>query len=147
MTVVDERPPETLGNRGAEGGGAEITIAGHRIVTAVKDSVSQGLLQQTFIPVSRGQPSEKELRVEIRSVTYRFSSGLWSGKLTTEAALKGICIRNGVRIYEQFYRGSHEEPIQVIPDEEGNNRFVNLAISKAINYLLDDTMLLKCLAE
>lgn len=60
--------------------------------------------------------------------------------------MKAVCIIGNRRPYENLYRGEFQESIQVIQSDEANDRYINLAVSSAINSLLQDDQLLRCLA-
>lgn len=147
LNVIDERPRTTLGTRGAQGIGAELTVAGD-LVEIIRSSIAAGLNQQGFALVASQSPGQgRELRVEIRNLEYRIATGFWAGALSTECSLKAICIRDGLRPFEQLYRGEFQESIQVVQSDEANNRYVNQAVSRAINALLQDQRLTSCLAQ
>ena len=146
LIVADERPRSTLGTRGFQGSGAELTIAGD-LTTAVRTAINDGLQQQGFKPTSEKPTDGRELRVEIRNLDYRLITGMWSGTLNTECGLKAICIRGSARPFEQLYRGEFQESVQVVQSEEENEKYVNTAVSKAINSLLQDSKLTQCLAQ
>lgn len=146
LTVVDERPRSTLGTRGAQGVGAELTIAGD-LTEVVRKTVSDGLQQQGFRPTMERPTDGRELRVEIRNLDYRVVVGFWAGTLSTECGLKAICIHGSARPFEQLYRGEFQESIQVVQTAEANEKYLNAAVSKAINSLLQDSKLTHCLAQ
>jgi uncharacterized lipoprotein len=146
ITVIDERPKSTLGTRGARGIGADLTVDGDLVAT-VQSSISNGLKLQGFVPTSQRTPDGRELRVEIRNLDYGVNVGFWSGTLHTECGLKAICIRGTSRPYEQLHRGEFQESVQVVQGEDANTRYVNNALSKALNSLLQDRQLSTCLAE
>lgn len=146
VTVVDERPRSTLGTRGASGVGAELTVEGD-LPAIVRSSITDGLKRQGFIPTTDKTLDGRELRVEIRNLDYSVTVGFWAGTLRTECGLKAICIRGASRPYEQLHRGEFQESVQVVQGEEANNLYVNAALSKALNALLQDHRLSACLAE
>jgi uncharacterized lipoprotein len=146
LTVVDERPKSTLGTRGARGVGAELTIEGDLAAT-VRSSISDGLKRQGFTPTPQRTPDGRELRVEIRNLDYGIAVGFLAGSLRTECSVKAICVRGTSRPYEQLHRGEFQESVQVVQTDEANNRYVNAALSKALNALLQDRQLSACLAE
>lgn len=143
LNVSDERPRATLGTRGAGGIGEQLTLEGD-LVDTVRVAVGDGLRAQGF---GVDGSADHQLRVEIRNLDYTLNSGFWAGKLNIEFLLKGICIRGNERPYEQVYRGEFRKNIQVVQNEDSNNIFVNQAVSQAINALLNDQQLIRCLAE
>lgn len=146
LTVVDERSRSTLGTRGGGSVGAEITVAGD-LTGTIRNSLADGLQHQGFKPTSDKPTDGRELRVEIRNLDYRVTQGFWSGTLNTECGLKAICIIGSARPYEQLYRGEFEESIQFVQSAEANEKYINSAVSRAINLLLQDSRLSRCLAQ
>lgn len=143
--VADERPRSTLGTRGVRGVGSEISVEGD-VRLPIKKSINHGLKRTGFSPVETLPADGRELRVEIRNLDYTVIQGFWAGTLRTECGLKAVCVIGNNRPYENLYRGDYEESIQVIQSEEANERYINLAVSKAINALLKDQQLMQCLA-
>jgi uncharacterized lipoprotein len=146
LTVVDERPRTTLGTRAVKGMGAEITLQGD-LTNVVRTAVAEGLQQQGFVVSSNKPPDGRELRVEIRNLDYGVTMGFWAGSLRTECSLKGICIIGSNRPYEQLYRGEYQESVQVVQSAEANEKYLNIALSEAINSLLRDQQLKQALAK
>jgi uncharacterized lipoprotein YajG len=146
ITVADERPRSTLGTRGGEGVGAELTVAGD-LTEVVRKTINDGLQQRGFSPIAEKSIDGRELRVEIRNLDYRIVQGFWSCTLSTECGLKAICMHGSARPFEQLYRGEFQESIQVVQSAEQNEKYVNTAISKAINSLLQDSKLIQCLVQ
>lgn len=85
--------------------------------------------------------------MEIRNLDYRVVVGFWAGTLSTECGLKAICIHGSARPFEQLYRGEFQESVQVVQTAEANQKYINAAVSKAINALLQDPRLIQCLAQ
>ena len=158
LNVIDERTETTLGFRmpGRQDllkknpRGALLTIEGD-IVEIVSDSLSKGLLAQGF-QITRspdeGTAKLKELRVELRALEYRLLTGGIPYYAKTISRMKGICIVDSLYPYEKLYRGTHEESVYMFtPTDAHINKYVNIALSHAINNLLSDSRLLKCLAN
>lgn len=143
ISVVDERPRVTLGTRGVGGMGEQLTVEGD-LGRIVQSAIAEGLQRQGF---NIDGPLENQLRVEIRSLDYSVNSGFWAGKLNVEFLLKGVCVKNGARPYEQIYRGEYRTNVQVAQGAEANNSYVNDAVNSAINALLGDRQLMQCLAQ
>jgi uncharacterized lipoprotein len=145
LTVVDERPRQTIGTRGARGVGAEMTIDGS-LAEIVRDAVAEGLTAQRFRPTGANARALSNLRIEIRNLDYGVTVGFWAGALKVDVTLKAICSREGIRSYEMLYRGEHSESVQVVQSTEANNSYISSAVSQAVNALLKDDQLTKCLA-
>lgn len=146
VAVVDERPRKTLGTRGVKGVGAEITIDGN-LPLVIQESLIGGLRQQGFTPVSDNLSEPRQLRAEIRNLDYEVLMGFWSGTLRTAFGLKAICILGAKHAYERLYLGEFRESVQVVQGQEANERYINAAVSNALNELFQDSSLTKCLVQ
>ena len=143
VNVADERPRTTLGTRGVGGIGEQLTVQGD-VPAILKAAITDGLQRQGF---TTNGPMENQLRVEIRNLDYAVNSGFWAGKLNIEFLLKGICIKGNNRPYENMYRGEYRKSVQVVQGQDSNNVFVNDVVSQAVNALLKDEQLMRCLAS
>lgn len=143
VSVIDERPHLTLGSLGAGGHGEQITLA-NDLVATVKGSIVEGLRKQRFSPV---EMDSNQLRVEIRTLDYAVSTGFWANNLNIEFLIKGICIKDETRPYEQTYRGVFNRNVQSVQGQGENTNFINQVVSQAINALLMDDSMLNCLAQ
>ena len=146
LDVADERPSKNLGTRGVRGVGSELTVTDDFAAT-VRDSLSQGLTELGFAPSTSMPADARVLKVEIRDLTYKADMGFLAGTLNVDCALKAICQIGQNRPFEKLFRGEHEESIQVVQGEVANIRYVNDAVSKAVNELLGDPELVQCLAS
>lgn len=146
VNVVDERPRSTLGTRGVRGVGAEIGVDGD-IRVPIRRAVSDGLKQHGFSPAAAQVSDGRELRIEIRNLDYGITQGFWAGTLRTECGLKAVCIVGNARPYEQLYRGEFQTSLQVVQPEDANERYINSAVTDAVNAMLNDDALMQCLAR
>jgi uncharacterized lipoprotein YajG len=146
VEVADERPSKNLGTRGVRGVGSELTVTDDFAAT-VHDSLSQGLKDRGFAPSTSVPADGRVLRVEIRDLTYKVDMGFWAGTLHADCALQAICQIGQSRPFEKLFRGEHQESVQVVQGEDANIKYVNDAVSKAVNELLDDPELARCLAS
>ena len=146
VTVVDERPRSTLGTRGVRGVGAEITVEGD-VLSVVRAAVSGGLQRQGFTPTQQAPADGRELRVEVRNLEYGLTQGFFSGTLRTECGLKAVCILGNSRPFEQLYRGEVQEGVAFVQGAEANEKYINTALSRALNALLEDPKLSSCPAS
>ena len=80
LSVVDERPRQTLGTRGVRGIGAELTIAGN-LQEIVQEAISEGLSRRGFRSLYGQSTEGRDLRVEIRNLDYTVIEGFWAGTL------------------------------------------------------------------
>lgn len=145
LEIVDERPRQQLGKR-TYGMSAQITIAGN-ITDTLRQSISDGLTQKGFLVTPNKPPDGRELRVEIRDIDYKYNQGFLVNSVTVNCVIKGICLIGSSRSYENLYRGDIQENVMFIQTGTANEKYVNAAISKAINSLLNDQQLMQCLAK
>lgn len=144
INVVDERPKSTLGTRGVRGIGTEIGVEGDLRVP-IRNAIADGLKRHGFQPVDNRSSDIRELRVEIRNLDYNVTMGFWAGTLRTECGLKAVCILGSTRPFENLFRGEFQESVQVVQSEEVNERYINSAVTSAVNSLLNDAQLMQCL--
>lgn len=147
VTVVDERPEDTLGYRGAAefSKGAAITTD-QNVGEVFEQKIREGLTKKGFKPTLPTQGTLRSLKVEIRSLEYYPSTGFWTGGVHTKTALKAIA-RNAGKEYEKFYRGGNEERVLLVPSAEENEKLINMAISEILKKLFSDKNLLQFLAN
>jgi len=144
VRVVDERPDQAIGKRGAGGVGADIVPA-NQIEVAVQELLVASLKKRGFSVVDSNVSAQAKLGVEVRFLQYSVSQGLWSGGINIKVAIKATA-SNGGQIYEQLYRNDKEERVQFIPAAQTNENWINESLSKCIQDLLDDTALTEALA-
>jgi uncharacterized lipoprotein YajG len=145
IRVVDERLHQTLGTRGVGDIGAEISVE-EEFPLRLQKALTDGLRQKGFRPVDNLPLDGRELRVEIRNLDYKLIMGFWAGTLRTECNLKAYCVLEKLHNYEKLFRGEYTESVQIVQTEEANQRYINTAVSNAINALLQDERLMHCLA-
>ena len=145
INVSDERPRPTLGTRGISGIGSEISIEG-QLSLALRNSLTDGLRRLGFSPIDNRISDARELRVEVRNLDYTVMAGFWTGTLRTECILKGFCVVGETRPYENIYHGEYQETIVFYKSEEDNERYINSAVSQAVNALLADPQMIRWLA-
>ncbi len=146
LSVIDERPRQTLGIRGANQTGSNLTIEGN-LSAIVQGALVEGLERQNFKPVDGSGKESRELRVEIRNLDYTVLQEFWYIKLNIDTTLKAFCIQSTQRPYEQLYRGEFVKNVQLIQSREENSSHISSALSTAVNSLLADQKLLACLNE
>lgn len=146
LTVVDERPRQTLGTRGVIGFGAELSVDGD-LSTIVRTALADGLSRQKFKPMPPGGSAASELRVEIRNLDYTMAGAVAVFTLRIDVGLKAICTRGVSRPYEKLHRGEYVETVHGVQSPDANNTYMSSALSTAVNSLLRDDQLLACLAQ
>jgi uncharacterized lipoprotein len=145
VTVVDERSSKSLGQRGARDMGADLTVQGD-LTNIVESAIKTGLEKQGFSS-SSNEGKFAKLKVEIRNLDYKVITGFWSGTIRSECGVKAICKSSSGNEYEKLYNGLFEKSVQVVANEQENNEYVSAAVSDAVNKLLNDNGLGRCLAE
>jgi hypothetical protein len=93
------------------------------------------------------EPGSRELRVEIGELSYAINQTFWSAGLHVQCVLKATSSDGSAQLYEQSYRGVHEENIGFIPTKSESELYVNVAVSKAVNAVLQDQKLIRSLAQ
>jgi len=146
VAVVDERPSKNLGQRGAHNVGADLTVQAE-LSEIVGSAIKEGLEKEGFKPSAQGDEPSAKLKVEVRSLEYKVISGFWSGTIRSECAMKALCKSSSGAEYEKFYSGVFEKSIQVIATEKENDAYVSASVSDAVNKLLNDRDLGRCLAQ
>jgi uncharacterized lipoprotein YajG len=146
LVILDERPSQIVGQRGAGTAGADMTVDGD-LQGIVAKAISDGLAQRRFAAQTQDSHDLSRLRVEIRNLQSKNIVGFWAGTLRDEFSLKAVCKPVKGADYEQMYNGLYETSIQVVPTGDANNRYVSAAVSDAVNKLVNDDQLLRCLAE
>jgi uncharacterized lipoprotein YajG len=145
VEVEDERATRILGHKVVAGGG-EITAAQDPVLV-VRGALARGLEQLGFTVASGRAEGTPELKVELRAIDYKVTQGFWSAGLYVDVAMKALCKFSHTTRYDELYRGHHEENIQVAQSQANNERYINDALSQAINAALGDRDLIQCLAS
>jgi uncharacterized lipoprotein YajG len=126
--------------------GAEITTAPD-VSSVLQNAIREGLQRQGLSFTNDKTADGRELRIEFRTLEYAVAPNIVIGKLRASAAMKGICILGNSRPYEKLYRGEREEAILVYQFAYQNERYINEALSQAIQNLVQDQELIRCLAQ
>ena len=147
VEVVDERPRNIIGRRGAGGQiGATITID-QDLEQLVREQLEEGLQKNGFAIAGEGDGREaSSMKVEIRAFEYVLVMGFWTGSAQTNATMKAIC-RNGDETYEELFRTDHKRGAYAIPTGSKTDRILNEALSEILEKILQDQPLLRCLAQ
>ncbi len=125
--------------------GAKITTS-QDVVELFSNAIKQGLRQKGFepIPFEDGRPTD--LRVEIRTLDYDVSMGLWTGSNLAKASIK-VLAHNAGKTYEKVYRGQGEIRTMWVASQETNAKIINAAVSEVLNKMFADQELLAFLAR
>jgi uncharacterized lipoprotein len=146
VKVVDERPKETIGHRGAGYlTGAEITTD-QDISSVIYDEVEGALERKGFKAVSFTEEEKRFLKIEVRLIDYSTSAGFWHGYLHTKSAMK-VFAKNGVDSYEKLYREENEENLWFVPGDEHNVELINIIVGDVIEQMFSDSQLLNLLTR
>jgi len=149
LKTVDERTSAVIGSRGMKGGpaaSAEITST-QDVLTVIQTALLDGLKRKGFNPTLEEGTVQHGMRVDLRNLEYGVTPGIFVGTLRTEVALKATCIVNGMQSYDRMYRGEEKDWIFFIQFASANEQYINSALSKAIQSLLDDAKLHGCLVQ
>lgn len=136
--VVDERDSKAIGNRGgAFGKGAKITTT-QDVAALVHEQLADGLRKKGFEVTDYSEAASPRLSVELRSLSYGTSVGFWTGGVETQAAIKGVAVRDG-RTYEKMYRYDNEKRVVIVPGAGKNEEMINGALKDVLQQFFDDT--------
>jgi uncharacterized lipoprotein YajG len=131
LRVVDEREDFVLGKRGTGMvEGAKITTE-QDVRQLFADSIAQGLRQSGFLPILELEGAPTAVRVEIRSLQYDVSMGLWTGSNMGKASIK-VLANNAGKTYGHVYRGQKEIRTMWVASQETNAKIINGAVSDVL---------------
>lgn len=144
LHVVDERPTQHIGHRGAGISGATISL--EQDLTAVVQSAVSDMLQQKGFDVTHTSESQHDssLRVDIRGLTYSTSMGFWTGGVRVTAAIRAEAV-SSVEKYDNFYRYDSEDRVVVVPTAASNNEKINAGLNDVLRQMFGDQKLLEVL--
>ena len=146
VRVVDERPTKSLGFRsGGYGKGAEIKST-QDVAIVIQEAIISGLRSKGFDTSDWNMESDPRLNVEVRFLEYTTSTGLWTGGVHVNAAIK-IEATNGGEVYEKIYRSENEKRVVIVPGATSNEKQINLVLSDVLNRIFDDQALMNHLAQ
>ncbi|MBL1431843.1 MAG: hypothetical protein COB94_000105 [Gammaproteobacteria bacterium] len=145
VSIVDERPSQSLGRRGTGYGPAGEITAATNLTEVIKTQVTDGLTVKGF-KVTDNADSERKLIVEVRQLEYSTSTGFWTGGVHIQGAMKGVAKR-GTKSYEKMYRHDKEERIVIVPTAETNSVWINNALSGILSEIFQDDKLFEFLGS
>jgi uncharacterized lipoprotein YajG len=124
---------------------AEITST-QDVLTVLQTALLEGLQRKGYKPSPEEGVVQNGLRVELRNLEYGVTPGIITGTLRAEVALKAICIVKSTPSYERMYRGEEKDSVFFVQFASDNEKYINSALAKAIENLLDDSKLQACLS-
>ena len=145
VSVVDERPSQSLGRRGSGYGPAGEITAATDLSETIKLQVKEGLSAKGF-KVTDNVNAERKLTIEVRQLEYSTSTGFFTGGVHIQGAMKGEA-RHGATSYEKMYRHEKEERVVIVPTAETNSTWINNALSGTLNQIFQDEELFKFLGR
>ena len=146
IKVVDERPTESLGNRGsAVVKGAEITTT-QDLAAIIKDEIFKGLKNMGFNPLDYKEEFPRRIVIELRLLEYSTSTGFWTGGVHLKGALKAMA-SNQDENYENFYRIEKEKRVVFVPGAKANEKIINEGLTELLQELFNDNNLFQFLAK
>lgn len=145
VSVIDERPSQSLGRRGTAYGAAGEITATTDLAEVIKTQVEDGLIAKGF-KVTDNANVERKMIVEIRQLEYSTSTGFWTGGVHIQGAMKGEAKR-GAKSYEKMYRHEKEERVVIVPTANTNSVWINNALAGTLNEIFQDEKLFQFLGS
>lgn len=146
LRVLDDRDDEVIGKRGATQAFAAAKITTDQdLADVLRNVFMDGMRKRGFEPVGPTD-SSLSLKVELRTLAYDTSMGLWTGGNLGKAAVKVVATKPSGETYENTYRGQEEVRTVWIGSQETNAKVVNEALSGALDKAFADTALWEFLA-
>jgi len=146
VAVVDERPRDMVGRRGAGGAIGETISLDQDLDEVVRGKLEEGLERNGFAIARGGGQDASSMKVEIRDFEYELVMGMWTGSAQTTAAMKAIC-RNGNETYERLYRAEHKRGAFFVPTGGKTDRMLDETLSEVLGEVFRDQALLRFLAR
>jgi uncharacterized lipoprotein YajG len=146
IKVVDEREDSLIGKRGSAYGDAAAIKTDQDMVELFSVEISRGFENKGFEPVPYLEEIPVYVKVEIRSVEYDTSMGLWTAGNMANSAIKVIAY-NESKNYEKMYRSQVEIRTAFVASQETNAKIINQAVSDVIEKMFQDEDLLSFLAK
>ena len=141
LRVVDDREDSTIGRRANGYGMDSAKISTDQdLVELLKSSFIDGMRKKGFEPVGDND-SNVSLKVELRSLSYDTSTGLWTAGNIGKAALKILATKESNKTFEKTYRSQNEIRTAFIASQETNAKIINAALSDALNKVFSDNEL------
>jgi uncharacterized lipoprotein YajG len=146
VRVIDDRDEQLIGKRGAQFLPGGKISSKQDLAEVLEEDVREGLLRKGFEPVKEHETGLL-MKVELRSLEYNSSMGLWTAGNIGTAVIKVTATAPSGKIYEETYRSESEVRTAFISSQVTNARVVNNALSEAINKIFEDRELVEFLAR
>lgn len=146
LEVLDMRPDATLGGRpSAYGPAADISLA-NNIVSVVENTISQGLAQYNFVPVSVGTNTSKQLTIRILDLDYQQRANIMTGTSLVNSTIEATASNNG-KVYDNVYHNQQTDDSFFTPTSGADSKEINAALSNTLDQILQDNTLMNFLAN
>ncbi|MDD4899783.1 MAG: YajG family lipoprotein [Candidatus Omnitrophica bacterium] len=146
LKVIDDRDEQLIGKRGNQ------FVPGGKISTKqdlaeiLEKSMVDGLRKKGFDPVKNDELGNS-LKVELRSLEYNTSMGLWTGGNIGTSVVKITATQPSGKNYEKTYRSQKEIRTAFVGSQETNAKVINGALANTLDKVFEDRELLDFLAE
>jgi uncharacterized lipoprotein YajG len=146
IQVIDVRSNSSLGGRpSGYGPAANISLADD-IQAVIKNTISQGLSNYNFIPVSSNSPARKKLTLRITALNYNQRTGFFTGSSVVDSAIE-VTALNNQRSFDNVYRYQKNRDVMFTPTTMADSKEINSVLSNILNQILHDPALLDFLAH
>lgn len=141
LTVTDRRDDKTIGFRSDAYGNTQVIKTEQSIEAAVYDTLNDAFTAQGFSVVSPMQASSRNLlTVEILEIANNSNTEIVTSKIRTKVMVKAIA-SDGRTTYTRSYWAEKDGRSVATSSASRNERYINEALSTALNDLANDEKL------
>ena len=146
LSVVDERPQESLGEYQDAFGRQMPVRLGDNLVAAIREKTGEALATLGFVPVHDGEGFDRRLRIEVLRLDYQAAQGVVSGELMVWAELRGV-VTNGDTTYSVRYKMLKKKNGLFNAGSSESLLLVNQTLTTVLESLLQDQRLVYILSQ
>lgn len=144
IELVDDRESTTVGQRGAQMMGADITAS--QIVSTLENELIAGFEAKGFNVVENSNAADAEVEARLRAFKFFIETGFFVGAENTSVAI-GIEGKKDGDDYDRVYRSSSDEDALVVPAASSIDEKLNASLTDVLNKIFSDKELLEFLAR
>lgn len=143
IELIDDRETTTVGQRGAQMMGADITA--NQVMATLERELTAGFEAKGFTVVNSVEAADAEVETRLRAFKFFIETGFFSGTENTSVAV-GIEGKRGNSDYDRVYRSSSEHGALFVPAAASIEDKLNAALTDVLNKIFSDDKLMNYLA-